>query len=66
MSAPLYGSPGFLISAGTCGPSLAAGATCTVSVEFDPTATGARSAQLQFNDDGGGSPQAVTLTGTGA
>ncbi|HTQ57899.1 MAG TPA: choice-of-anchor D domain-containing protein [Bryobacteraceae bacterium] len=56
----------FLISADTCGPSLAAGATCTVSVEFDPTAAGARSAQLQFNDDGGGSPQAVTLTGTGA
>ena len=55
----------FIISANTCGPSIAAGGTCTVSVEFKPMATGTRSASLQFNDDGGESPQIVALTGTG-
>ena len=55
----------FIISANTCGPSIAAGATCTVSVEFVPMATGSRSATLQFNDDGGESPQTVALNGTG-
>ena len=55
----------YVISANTCGPSIAAGGTCTVSVEFGPMATGTRSATLQFNDDGGESPQSVALTGTG-
>jgi hypothetical protein len=49
----------------TCGSTLSAGAICTVSISFMPTATGARSASLLFNDDGGGTPQAVNLTGTG-
>jgi hypothetical protein len=34
-------------------------------VTFTPAATGARSASLLISDDGGGSPQAVALTGTG-
>jgi hypothetical protein len=50
----------------TCGGTLGAGANCTVSVTFKPTATGARTASLLFSDDGGGSPQSVTLTGTGS
>ena len=49
----------------TCGTSLAGGATCTISVTFTPTATGARSATLNVNDDAVGSPQTVGLTGTG-
>jgi hypothetical protein len=49
----------------TCGSTLAAGANCSVSVTFKPTATGLRSASLMFSNDGGGSPQAVTLTGSG-
>lgn len=60
------GSTDYLISANTCGTSLVAGASCTVSVEFKPMATGTRSATLQFSDDGGESPQTVALTGTGA
>lgn len=48
-----------------CPTSLNAGATCTVTVTFDPIKTGARSAQLEFNDNGGGSPQTVNLTGIG-
>jgi len=55
----------FLISANTCGPSLAAGASCTVRVKFQPMATGSRGASLQFNDDGGASPQTVKLSGSG-
>lgn len=55
----------FLISASTCGVSLAAGATCTVGVRFAPTATGSRNAAIQFNDDSGASPQTVALAGTG-
>ncbi len=49
----------------TCGSSLAAGASCTMSVTFKPTATGTRSATLGVTDGGGGSPQSVTLSGTG-
>jgi hypothetical protein len=49
----------------TCGSSLAASASCTVSVTFTPTATGVRSASVLVSDDGGGSPQAVSVTGTG-
>jgi len=48
-----------------CGSSVAAGASCTINVTFTPTATGARSAQLQVSDNGGGSPQTVALSGTG-
>ena len=49
----------------TCGSTLAASASCSVSVRFKPNAKGARSASLLFSDDGGGSPQVVTLSGTG-
>jgi hypothetical protein len=45
---------------------VAAGANCTVSVTFTPSATGARSAALTFTDNAGGSPQSVSLSGTGA
>jgi hypothetical protein len=45
--------------------SLAAGASCTVSVTFTPTATGTRTGSILFTDDATGSPQKVTLTGTG-
>lgn len=49
----------------TCGATLAASTSCTVSVTFKPTATGPRSAAVLFSNDGGGSPQAVGMTGTG-
>jgi hypothetical protein len=35
-------------------------------VTFTPTATGSRTGTLSFVDDASGSPQLVTLTGTGA
>ena len=49
----------------TCGTSLAAGAKCTISVTFKPTAKGARSATLSVADNAGGSPQSTSLSGTG-
>jgi len=48
-----------------CGNSLGAGANCTVNVIFTPAAAGSRTASLLISDDGGGSPQAVALAGTG-
>jgi hypothetical protein len=44
---------------------LAAGSNCKINVTFDPTATGARNASLAVTDDASGSPQNVSLTGTG-
>ncbi len=49
----------------TCPSSLNAQASCTVSVTFDPTRTGNRTAVLGFADNGGGSPQTLPLSGTG-
>jgi len=49
----------------TCGSSLVAGTSCTISVIFKPTATGARSGTLAVSDNAAGSPQKVTLSGTG-
>jgi hypothetical protein len=49
----------------TCGLSLAAGASCAVSLVFQPTAAGTRTASLDVLGIGTGSAQTVTLTGTG-
>ncbi len=49
----------------TCGSSLAAGASCTVSVTFRPTGTGARNGTLTLNSNAQGSPHTAALTGTG-
>ena len=48
-----------------CGTSLAAGANCTISVTFTPTAGGTRTGTLSVADDAAGSPQIVSLSGTG-
>jgi hypothetical protein len=50
----------------TCGTSLAAGANCTISVTFTPTASGARTGAITVTDNAAGSPQTVALSGTGA
>jgi hypothetical protein len=55
----------FVKTATTCGASLAVSATCTISVDFKPAATGARSAAISITDNGSGSPQQVPLSGTG-
>jgi Abnormal spindle-like microcephaly-assoc'd, ASPM-SPD-2-Hydin len=40
-------------------------ATCQINVNFFPTIAGTESAALSFTDDAVGSPQELTLTGTG-
>ncbi|MFZ1916398.1 MAG: choice-of-anchor D domain-containing protein [Terriglobales bacterium] len=57
----------FLInnSGTTCGASLGNGASCVVSVQFKPVAKGVVAATLQIKSTGGGSPQTVSLEGTG-
>jgi hypothetical protein len=42
-----------------------AGLSCTISVTFTPSATGARSASVSVADTAPGSPQTVPLSGTG-
>ncbi|HYL13125.1 MAG TPA: choice-of-anchor D domain-containing protein [Terriglobales bacterium] len=56
---------GFPAGAPNCGPTLAAGANCTIKVVFSPTAVGSApgTASITGSVTVGGSP--VTLTGTG-
>ena len=58
-------NPGDFAQTNTCGTSVAAGASCSISVTFDPTASGNRSASVSFTDNAGGSPQSLSLGGTG-
>src|SRR5208337_2304243 len=48
----------------TCGSSVAAGASCTISVTFTPGVLGSLSGTLSITDDAPGSPQTVSLSGT--
>lgn len=59
---------GDFLRAGTCaaGSTLAVGATCTVTLQFRPGATGIRSATLSLAHDGAApNPSVLTLTGQG-
>jgi hypothetical protein len=58
-------NPGDFAQSNNCGSSVAVGGQCTINVTFKPTASGTRTAALTFTDNATGSPQAVTLTGTG-
>jgi probable HAF family extracellular repeat protein len=49
----------------TCGTSLAIGASCSISVTFKPTASGSRTAAVDITDNAGGSPQTISISGTG-
>jgi HYDIN/CFA65/VesB family protein len=48
-----------------CPASLAAGASCTLTIYLQPTATGTRSGEIIIYDNAGAGNQTVTLTGTG-
>jgi Abnormal spindle-like microcephaly-assoc'd, ASPM-SPD-2-Hydin len=61
----LVASSGYAISTTTCGASLAAAASCAVSVTFTPTVTGSQPGTLTMTDNAFDSPQVVTLSGTG-
>jgi hypothetical protein len=49
----------------TCGTSVLPLKSCTISVTFKPTVTGARSASVNIMDNAGASPQLIPLTGMG-
>ena len=49
----------------SCNSSIAAGASCSISIQFSPAAVGPRQATLVINDNANPSPQVVVLTGTG-
>lgn len=48
-----------------CPGSLGAGAACNISIVFTPSAEGTRTGSLSIADTAQGSPQIVSLTGTG-
>ena len=58
-------NPASFAETNNCGASVPAGGSCTISVTFTPCCKGSRSATLEIKDNGGASPQAVSLTGTG-
>jgi hypothetical protein len=49
----------------TCGASLASAASCPISVSFSPTAQGNLTGTLSVIDNTAGSPQTLSLSGTG-
>jgi FG-GAP-like repeat/Abnormal spindle-like microcephaly-assoc'd, ASPM-SPD-2-Hydin/FG-GAP repeat len=68
-SAPLIvtsiAASGDFAQTNTCGSSVAAGASCVISITFTPTAPGTRTGTITINDNAPGSPQTVSLTGSG-
>lgn len=50
----------------TCGASVPAAASCTISVTFTPTLAGTRTGSITFNDDAAASPHIISLSGSGA
>jgi hypothetical protein len=49
----------------TCGTSVAAGASCTITATFTPLQGGPASPSINLTDTGTGSPQSIALSGTG-
>jgi sugar lactone lactonase YvrE len=48
-----------------CGATIAAGTSCTLTMYFDPSTTGAEKATFKVFDSSPGSPQTLALSGTG-
>jgi hypothetical protein len=65
----LISDPGVFAQTNNCpiwpAGSLAAGASCTISVTFTPSAAGRQTATLTITDNARHSPQTVRLSGTG-
>jgi hypothetical protein len=56
---------GFQLASNTCKATLEAGASCTLGVEFAPTAAGAQSADLNITSSTGSAGAVVALSGMG-
>jgi hypothetical protein len=64
-SMTVTGAAGDFTQANTCGTSIAAGGTCTITVTFNPTAVGTRTAQISISESADSVPLGISLTGTG-
>jgi hypothetical protein len=62
---PAAADTDFASPSNTCGPSSAAGASCTISVVFTPSVAAVETANLVITDGDSSSPQTVTMSGTG-
>jgi len=58
-------NPGDFLMTNPCDSTLAVGASCTVSINFRPTARGVQTASVSVSDNAANSPQIVALSGTG-
>jgi len=68
-NAPLTGisiaASGNFSETNTCGSSLSAGKNCRIKVAFSPKSKGSLSGSVTITDNASGSPQTVSLSGTG-
>jgi hypothetical protein len=58
-------NPSSFAQTNTCGASLAAGASCTISITFAPASVASFNAALAVTDNASGSPHTVALSGSG-
>ena len=61
----LNGNTGDFSQTNNCGFALAPTLSCTINVTFTPSDTGQRGSSIAINDNGPGSPQVISLSGTG-
>jgi hypothetical protein len=57
--------PGVFMQTNNCAPSLAAGASCSISVTFKPSAATKQTGMLTITDNAKGTTQRVNMSGTG-
>jgi hypothetical protein len=65
LSISSIGIEGDFSTTDNCGNSVPAGASCTLTLRFTPTAVGTRSGKVTIVDDAATSPQTIVLSGTG-
>ena len=58
-------SPAEFGQTNNCPATLAAGASCTISITFTPTIAAKRTGTLTITDNARGAPQRVSLSGVG-
>jgi hypothetical protein len=61
-----FSTQGDFRESNSCGSTIAAGAVCTLTVTFVPTALGHRTGMLTITDNAGGGAQSVSLAGDGS
>jgi hypothetical protein len=64
LSIPSITIGGDFTETNSCGTTVAAAGSCTLSITFTPTASGARSGSIVIQDNAAGSPHVITLSGT--